>query len=301
MFCHGSAPAVEIFVKLAELKSFSAAATALNLSRTLVSERVRDLEEDLGVRLLQRTTRRVGLTESGAAFLERVRVGLSALEEAAAEASSLSVEPRGLLRVNAALSFGFRHLAPAVGVVPRTLSKGQRGSHARRSPGRSDRRESGHRYPHWRVAKFHGHCSEAGDLPHACLCSTRLSQAIWRPKTPTRSQEPHLLQLFALAGRRGLAVRAWPRENHRARRIAPRSNNGDAFAEAAVSGAGIALQPDFIAGPLIKQGRLVEVLPGWRAAEYGVFALYPPTQFLPAKSRVFLDHLAEAFAKSPWL
>ena len=64
--------AIEIFVKVAELKSFSAAAAALDLSRTLVSERVRDLEAELGVRLLQRTTRRVSLTEPGAAFLERV-------------------------------------------------------------------------------------------------------------------------------------------------------------------------------------------------------------------------------------
>lgn len=107
--------AIEVFVKVAELKSFSAAADTLNLSRTLVSERVKDLEEALGVRLLQRTTRRVSLTEPGAAFLERVRLGLAALDEAAAEASSLSAEPRGTLRVNAPMSFGFHHVAPVTG------------------------------------------------------------------------------------------------------------------------------------------------------------------------------------------
>src|SRR5690606_11791567 len=114
--------AIEIFVKVAELKSFSAAADALNLSRTLVSERVRDLEEDLGVRLLQRTTRRVSLTEPGASFLARVRIGLAALDEAAAEAASLSAEPRGVLRVNAPMSFGFRHPAPAIGPFMRRHS-----------------------------------------------------------------------------------------------------------------------------------------------------------------------------------
>ncbi|RYZ12322.1 MAG: LysR family transcriptional regulator [Alphaproteobacteria bacterium] len=293
--------AVEIFVKVAELKSFSAAATALNLSRTLVSERVRDLEEDLGVRLLQRTTRRVGLTESGAAFLERVRVGLSALEEAAAEASSLSVEPRGLLRVNAALSFGFRHLAPAVGSflerypkvkVDLTLDDRQvdliqeKVDIAIRIGELRDSTAIARKLATCRMLvcaaplylKRYGAPKRPPDLKNHTCCSYSLLQdgEDWQ----------------FVRGREKITVRI-------ASRL--RSNNGDAVAEAAASGAGIALQPDFIAGPLIKQGRLVEVLPGWRAAEYGVFALYPPTQFLPAKSRVFLNHLAEVFAKSPWL
>ena len=60
------------------------------------------------------------------------------------------------------------------------------------------------------------------------------------------------------------------------------------------------MQPDFIAGPLIQQGRLVEILPSWQAAEFGVYAVYAPTQFVPAKTRAFIDHLAKAYAKPPW-
>jgi DNA-binding transcriptional LysR family regulator len=104
--------AIEIFVRVAERQSFSAAADDLKLSRTLVSDRVKDLEDRLGVRLLQRTTRRVSLTESGAAFLEKVRAGVAAIEEAEAEATSLAARPRGILRVNAPMSFGFKHVAP---------------------------------------------------------------------------------------------------------------------------------------------------------------------------------------------
>jgi DNA-binding transcriptional LysR family regulator len=293
--------AIEVFVKIAELKSFSAAAAALDLSRTLVSERVRDLEAELGVRLLQRTTRRVALTESGAAFLERVRVGLSALEEAAAEASSLSVEPRGLLRINAALSFGFRHLAPAVGsflqlhpnvrvelilddrlvdLIEEDVDIAIRIGNLRSSTTIARKLASCRMLVCAAPAyvKRHGAPKRPSDLKdHACFSYSYLQDGEdWK---------------FA-RGREKIKVRI-------ASRL--RSNNGDAIAEAAASGAGIALQPDFIAGPLIKQGRLVEILPGWRAAEYGVYALYPPTQFMPAKSRAFLDYLARAFAASPWI
>ncbi len=79
-----------------------------------------------------------------------------------------------------------------------------------------------------------------------------------------------------------------------------RSNNGDAIAEAAAEGAGLALQPDFIVGPLIKRGRLVELLPSWRAAEFGVYAVHAQSQFVPAKSRAFMDHLAKAYARPSW-
>ena len=180
--------AIEIFVKVAELKSFSAAATALDLSRTLVSERVRDLEEELGVRLLQRTTRRVSLTEPGAAFLERVRLGLAALDEAAAEASSLSAEPRGVLRVNAPMSFGFRHLAPAVGAFMRRLSGRARRTHADGSIGQLDRRQCRCRDPHRRPARFKPDCPKAGELPHDAVRFAWLSQTQGRAETPSRDR-----------------------------------------------------------------------------------------------------------------
>jgi DNA-binding transcriptional LysR family regulator len=293
--------AIEIFVKVAELRSFSAAADELDLSRTLVSERVKDLEEELGVRLLQRTTRRVALTEPGAAFLERVRVGLSALDEAAAEASSLSAKPRGVLRVNAPMSFGFRHLAPEVGSflalypevsVELTLN---------------DRLID-------LIEENVDIALRIGELRDSSLVARRLAMCRMlvcaapsylkkhgAPKHPEELKE-HLCLSYSLL----LDGEDWKfrrrREEATVRIVSRlRSNNGDAVAAAAAAGAGIALQPDFIAGPLVRQGKLVEILPGWRAAEFGVYALYAPTQFVPAKSRAFIDHLVKAYAKPPWL
>ena len=293
--------AIEIFVKVAELKSFSAAAAALDLSRTLVSDRVRDLETELGVRLLQRTTRRVALTESGAAFLERVRVGLSALEEAAAEASSLSVEPRGLLRINAALSFGFRHLAPAVG------SFLQLHPNVRIELVLNDRLVDLIEEKvdvAIRIGNLRSSTAIARKLASCRMLLCAAPAYIKRHGAPKRPSDLKAHTCFSYSylqdGEDWKFVRGREKTQVRiASRL--RSNNGDAVAEVAASGAGIVLQPDIIPGPLIRQGRLVEILPGWRAAEYGIYALYPPTQFVPAKSRAFLDHLARAFAETPWV
>lgn len=293
--------AIEIFVKVAELKSFSAAADALDLSRTLVSERVKDLEQALGVRLLQRTTRRVSLTEPGAAFLDRVRLGLAALEEAAAEASSLTSEPRGTLRVNAPMSFGFHHIAPVIGKFMLQHPA------VRVELVLTDRL----------VDLIEDNVDVAiriGDLRDSSLIAKKLASCRMilcaapsylerhgAPKHP-RDLNDHtrLFYTYWLQGDEWRFKRRSEEVVVHAGQAALRCNNGDAIAAASAQGAGVALQPNFIVGPLIRRGRLVELLPSWRAVEFGVFALYPESQFVPAKSRAFIDHLARAFAKPPW-
>jgi DNA-binding transcriptional LysR family regulator len=77
-------------------------------------------------------------------------------------------------------------------------------------------------------------------------------------------------------------------------------NNGEALVEAATVGAGIIIQPNFIAGPAIREGRLIEILPSWRMADLNIYAIYPPSQFVPAKTRAFIDHMSKHFAGSPY-
>lgn len=293
--------AIEVFVKVAERKSFSAAAEALGLSRTIVSERVRDLEKELGVRLLQRTTRRVALTEPGAAFLERVRFGLAALEEAAAEAASLSAEPRGVLRLNAPMSFGFRHLAPALGGFMQAFPD------VRVELTLADRMVS-------LIEENVDVAIRIGELRDSSLIARKLatcrmvlcaSPAYLKrhgaPKHPKDiSAHACLFYTYWLAGDEWRFTRRNEEALVHAGEAALRSNNGDAIAEAAAAGAGIALQPDFIVGPLINEGRLVELLPAWRAAEFGIYAVHPQSQFVPAKSRAFMEHLAKAYLRPSW-
>jgi DNA-binding transcriptional LysR family regulator len=292
--------AIEAFIKVAELRSFTRAAEALNISRTSASDLVKELEQRLGVRLLQRTTRRVSLTEPGAAFLARVRLGLAAIEEAEIEAADLALHPRGVLRVNAPMSFGFRHLAPAIGAflieypdikIELTLNDrvvdllAENVDLAIRIGVLSDSTLIARKLATTRMLlcaapsylRHHGAPKHPRDLAQrTCLTFAYWSEGQnWRF---TRRSSEVVVRIES---------RLW-------------CNNGDAVVEAAAQGLGIALQPNFIAGPLIRQGRLVQILPGWRAAEIGVFALYPPSEFVPAKSRVFLDHLAGWLAQNPW-
>lgn len=293
--------AMEVFVKVAELKSFTAAAEALGLSRTVVSERVRDLESDLGVRLLQRTTRRVALTEPGSAFLDRVRVGLAALEDAAAEASSLSAEPRGVLRVNAPMSFGVRHLARALGTFMQLFPA------VRVELTLTDRLVN-------LIDENVDIAVRIGELRDSSLIARKLAtcrmilcaspsylERNGAPKHPSEiADHICLFYTYWLAGDEWRFKRKGEEAVVHAGEAALRSNNGDAIAEAAASGAGIALQPDFIVGPLINEGRLIEILPTWRAAEFGVYAVHPQSQFVPAKSRALIDHLIKAYVRPPW-
>jgi len=105
---------MEIFAQVVEAGGFSAAARGLGLSKSAVSKQVGRLEDRLGVRLLNRTTRRLSLTEAGTTFFEACRRVLDEAESAERAVSNLSAAPRGLLKLNAPMSFGFLHLAPAI-------------------------------------------------------------------------------------------------------------------------------------------------------------------------------------------
>ncbi|GJL93759.1 MAG: LysR family transcriptional regulator [Hyphococcus sp.] len=293
--------AIEIFIRVAELQSFAAAANDLNLSRTLVSDRVKDLEESLGIQLLHRTTRKVSLTESGALFLERVRPGVDIISEAAAEAANLSAELRGALRVNAPLSFGMRHVAPVVGeflkqheqvsidltLNDRRVDLIEEGIDVaiRVSANLKDSTLIARKLAACRIILCaspdyldnHRKIRKPGDLSdHPCLTFTYYSEGLdWKFK------HKNGVETVRVASRL-------------------QCNNGDALVEAAAAGAGITLQPAFIVGPALEEGRLVELLPQWRAGDLGVYALYPPGPFQPAKTRAFIDYLVEHFSGSPY-
>src|SRR6516225_4968521 len=106
--------ALSVFAKVVEQGSFARAAERLELSTSAVSRHVADLEAHLGARLLNRTTRRLSLTETGAAFYERCVQLLADLEEAEEAVTSTAIVPRGTLKLTCSITFGIRHLAPAI-------------------------------------------------------------------------------------------------------------------------------------------------------------------------------------------
>lgn len=289
------------FVRVVESGSFSAAAAKLGLSRAAASKYVRQLEEHLGVRLLNRTTRRLSLTDEGAAFYERAARILAELEAAEGEASAGAGEARGTLRLSAPVSFGRRHLGPAIAEFLR------RHPHVQIALTLEDRFvdlvEDG-----FDAAIRIGRLSDSS-LVARRLCATRLvlaaAPAYWRrkgkPRTPAALPlDDCFVYTLQAAGRSWRLLDEAGKETVLQARGALAANNGDVLCEAALAGAGIVLLPDFIVGEDLAAGRLETALPGWLGIELGIQAVWPSGRHLPTRLRLFLDFLARKLSSPPW-
>ena len=289
-----------VFAKVVEARSFTAAAAELGMSKSAVSKQITRLEDRLGARLLNRTTRRLSLTETGAAFYDRCARVVAEAQEAELAVTHLQSEPRGTLRVNAPMTFGHLHIAPA---IPDFLA----------------------RYPEVRVDmtmndRFVDLIDEGFDvairiarLTDSSLIARRLAPdrrilcgapayfaKHGEPRTPDDLAAHNCLsyayvsdtdqwQFIDGEGTRSVAVRG----NLRA-------NNGDAIRQALLAGLGVAVLPSFIVGPDIQAGRLKEVLRDYLPNRASVYAVYPHSRHLTAKVRVFVDFLADRFGPVPY-
>lgn len=292
---------LQTFVAVAEIGGFTGAAERLGLSRAMASRHVQVLEDRLGVRLLQRTTRRVSLTEAGLGYLERARRLLADFDDAETEVRGERSAPRGTLRVNAPVSFGRAHLAA-------TLS------------------EFMERYPELTVEltvndrlvdlieEGYDVAVRIGRLSDSSLIARRLGTVsirlaaspayLERHGTPT---EPGDLARHSWLGYAYSSGTGTLRLHHTDGREASvrlqsrlTANNGDVLAEAAAGGAGIILQPVFILAPYLADGRLLPVLPQWSVPDLDVHAVHHQSRHVAAKVRAFVDHLTERFRAPPW-
>lgn len=289
--------AMEIFAQVAEARSFSAAAQTLSLSNTAVSKHVMMLEESLGVRLLNRTTRQVNLTEVGRAYLGRAREILADVNELEISAANLHASPRGLLRINAPVSFGSLHIAPAVSdfldqypdlqidlsitdrfvdVIEDRLDVAIRGRTTPEDSSLIGRKIAPERFVLCASPAYLSGCrppQHPNDLAaHPCFAYTQTDT--WRF---TRSGADITIPV-----------------NGRFR-----SNNGEALCAAVRHGQGIALLPTFLVGDDLQKGRLRSLLPDYRVAEAGLYAIYPHRRLLSAKVRLFIDFLVARFNPTP--
>ena len=293
---------MSIFSKVAETGSFSAAARSLGVSNSLVSKYVSDLEEKLGATLIQRSTRRMVLTDIGLGYLERCRSILSDLEEADLAAANEHAQPRGTLRVNAALSFGLRHLGPVLS-------------------------QYGSAYPDVtiEIALDDRHVDileegydlaiRIGDLQDSSLIARRFASVrrlcVASPTYLANHGSPHhprdLEDHNCIIYGRGGWFEPWivdgpegPMQINAKGNL--HCNNGDLILAAAVEGAGIISMPDFIVWDTVKEGRLIPILEDYVFQEVGIYAIYPPNRHLSAKIHTFVDQLVAYFAPEPyWL
>jgi len=289
--------AIQVFAQVVEAGSFAKAAERLGLSTSATSRQVAELEAHLQARLLNRTTRRVSLTESGRAFYERAVQLLADLGEAEAEASSAAVVPRGTIRLTTSVNFGVRHVAPAIAEFLR------RHPEVRFDVSLSDRVvdlvEEG-----FDLAIRVG-TPGADNLVARRLGETRLVPCAspdylarhGAPSTPEELARHNCFTYEYVSPRQVWRFRDRAGAERTVRVSGSlHSNNGDLLAEVAAHGAGIVFEPAFIVGPDVRAGRLVPLLQEFVPPPVPIFALYPSRKHLSAKVRRFVEFLLERFA-----
>ena len=288
------------FTKTVERGSFSIAGRDLRLSRSAISKYVRELEESLGVQLLNRTTRKVNPTENGQAYYERCVAILADLDEADRAVTQLQAEPRGLLRVNAPMSFGTLHLSRTIADFMAKYPELK--VQLVLSDQLIDPMQEGFEVT-LRIAELGTSNLIARKIVPAnrVLCAAPAYLA--RRGTPQYPRE--LRQHDCLAYGYLATGNQWkltgPDGDHWIQ--IPWSlcaNNAEVLKDAALAGNGIALLPTFIAGADLQEGSLVAILPDYKPPALSLYAIYPPTRHVAMKVRLFIDFLVERFGARPY-
>jgi DNA-binding transcriptional LysR family regulator len=294
---------LQVFVKVAASGSLSAAGRDMGLSQTMVTKHVAALEARLGVRLFHRSTRRLSITEAGRNFLESVERILSELDAAYASIAADRFEPRGLLRLNAPVSFGSRQIAPLLAEFAR------RYPHLQVELGLNDRlvdlAEEG-----WDLAVRIGSLEESSLIARRIAsCRTALVaapgylQAHGTPRTVAELNGHNCLG-YTLSHRTGADRWSFGSRGDVTVKVSGslRANNGDALRSAAIAGEGIIYQPTFIVADDLKAGTLVRLTLDQPTIEFaGIYAVYLPERNPPAKVRAFIDFLVQRFSPvAPW-
>ncbi|MGH6628006.1 MAG: LysR substrate-binding domain-containing protein [Burkholderiaceae bacterium] len=293
---------IEAFVAVVHNGSFVKAAERLDTSKAVVSRLVLELEAQLGTRLLNRTTRRLSLTDSGTDYFERCRQILDDLAEANAAASATAASPVGRLKINAPLTFGNLHLAPLWGeflklhpqvelditLTDRIVDLVEEGFDAA-----------------VRISKLQSSSlvarKLASDRVLLCASPTYLRQA------PAIERIEDLATHSVMAYSWWSGGDVWSFEGPHGQAVSVtthprlRANSGDTCRAAALADQGIIYQPAFLVGPDVKAGRLVEILPQYRGPQLDIQAVYPSRRHLSGKVRAMVDFLVEAFRQPGWL
>lgn len=288
--------AIPIFVAVAKHGSFTSAAGELGISKSAISKRITQLEDQLAARLIHRTTRKLSLTEAGERFYEHAIKATIAAQNAEDSVSELLGDPQGLLKVHVPMSFGMLHVAPLIPVFLK-------------------------RYPKINidlimddkivdiVAQGFDLSLRAGDLPDSTLIARRLaplkSVVCISPEYVTQTTlispadlEKENCLLYSYSSNadhwefslNGKNERVNVKGNYRV-------NSSEALKKAILHGGGIGRLPSFVAGEYISTGKLIQVFSEYNMPEKTMYAVYPERNYVPAKVRFFLDFCIEYFGK----
>lgn len=283
------------FVAVVEANGFSTAAKVIGRDPTILSRRVSQLENRLGVRLLSRTTRSVVLTEVGTTYYGRIRALLDELDSASLEASNLASSPQGLLRVSLPSTFGRQWVSPLLS-----------GFITKHPKIKIDARFSDRVVD--LVAENFDVAIRVGSLRNSTMKAKKIASfryiLVASPEFISKHglpDTPDDLERFSCLGFTNFSF--WPEwkliKDGVRKTVRPESpfitDNSEAMLSAAIDGIGIALAADWLAGPAIRASKLVEVLPGWEGdLGGGIYAIMPPGRLVPTKTRLFVDEITES-------
>lgn len=290
--------AMQVFSEVAQRGSFTAAAEHLGMNRVMVTRYVNDLEQWLGTRLLQRSTRRISLTAAGESCLARCRQMLELSADMQEGFDQRDRTPKGQLRITASMSFGLAHLAAAISdyltrypevsvdmlMVDRSVNLIEdRVDLAVRISGELDPGLVARRIAPCRSVvcaspayiERHGMPKSPAELSrHNCLTYSNFGKGEWHF---TRAKEQISVPVSGNLS----------------------ANEATFLTQATLAGAGIALQPTYLAGPLIQSGQLLKLFPSWHPPELTIWGVYLSRKHPPASLRTMLDFLVERFGGKP--
>lgn len=287
------------FVAVVQAGSFTRAADELEASRSVISKRLSQLEDQLGVRLLNRTTRRLSLTEAGEQFYQACSSSLGSIEAAVDEVRSLNREPRGRLYVNLPMSFGILHVAP---LIPRFMAAFPL-VHVELN---FDDRKVDMIDPGFDVSIRVGELDDSslaarrlGDFQHWVVASPAYLQANGTPRTP-KDLTDHRIASFRL--QTSALEWAFTDQKGNTETVALAgyivANNSLAIKEIVLGGGAIARMPSFYLDREVEAGTLVRLFPGLSSTAGSMYAVFPRREYMPAKTRAFIDFLVQALAPS---
>ena len=292
---------IGVFVRVARCMSFSGAAAELQVSTGTVSRQIARLEKKMGVQLLERSTRKVALTEIGKTFYESGSHILLLAEESIAQVQDLQLEPRGTLRLTAPMLFSIKHLGPLISRFT------ERYPNVEVQLKTSDQLESLAQGDFDIAVRITNHLDDG-------VIAKRLSSIHWAvcaspsylahhgtPATPAELTEhqcyhyPSVIKQGRWIFTRGDAVHNVPV------RARLHVNSSQIIADHTLAGRGIALLPTYLVGEHLQAGRLVPLLAGYQpTVNSALYALYLPNRYMTAKVHCFLEMLQTAFVDPPY-
>ena len=284
---------MKVFATVVDAGSFAAAADRLDMSRAMTSKYVSNLEDHLGTRLLNRTTRRLSITESGNVYYQRCVQILADVMEAEQVAGHLSATPRGVLKITMPLAFGLHRLGP---VIADYVS---RYPEVKLDISLSDRKVD-------LIEDGFDLAIRIGALPESGLIARKLGinrtiicaspgylKRHGVPKTPEDLARHSCLGYTYTNSGDAWSLSRSGQDLPISIAATIKADNGDLLRLAALSGAGLIFQPHFIVEEDLQAGRLVQVLAEYASRELGIYAIYPSRKHLSAKVRTFVDFLVE--------